>query len=428
MKITDNCRSCGSGPLETVLDLGLQPLANSLRKVGDLRREERKYPLTLAQCPECRLLQLREEVPPDDMFRDYPYFSSVSPSIVQNAKGIAERLAQGQGLHQGSLVIEAASNDGYLLQHYQARGIPVLGIDPALNVAAEANKRGVPTLPEYFGTELADRLVAEGKRCDVFHANNVLAHVPDLNGFVEGIARILKQEGMACIEVPHAAEMIDHTEFDTIYHEHLCYFSLRALIRLFSRHGLRIVHAEKIPIHGGTLRFFAKRSSSDTLIDKSVSDVLYVERIEESLPSFVGRVNKIGTELWRAICLAKIRGGRVAAYGASAKGSTLLNYFGIDNEVIDFVVDKSPHKQGLFTPGTCIPIFHPDELARRRPSYTLLLTWNFEKEIVSSQQEYIDSGGVFIVPVPAVRLVGRMYNQEPNTHTLTMMYRDSVKE
>lgn len=405
------CRSCGASGLAPVLDLGRTPLANRLLKPDQIQQPEPTYPLELVFCPACSLVQITETVPPEVLFSDYVYFSSFSDTMVAHARALAEGTVAARRLGGGSLVVEAASNDGYLLQHYQSLGVPVLGVEPAANVAKEAiEKRGVRTVVEFFGAESAKKLVAEFGRADVFHAHNVLAHVADLNGFVEGIHTLLKDDGVAIIEAPYAHPFVEHFEFDTIYHEHLCYFSLTALNRLFRSHGLIIRHAEEVPIHGGSLRIVAGRGKPDESPSGTAAIKLAWEQSigmdrYDYYQRFGSGVDRLKSTLVQLVRDLKAAGRKLAAYGASAKGSTLLNYFGIGADVLDFVADRSTVKQGLLTPGTRLPIVAPDELARRRPDYCLLLTWNFAAEILAQQAEYRKAGGRFIVPIPEVKVI-----------------------
>jgi len=405
--VTFACRSCAGTRFSPVIDLGETPLANALLGAEMLDKSEPRYPLNTVICEDCSLVQITETVPPDVLFSDYVYFSSFSETAVTSAKALTERLARERGLKASSLVMEAASNDGYLLQHYQALGIPVLGIEPAANIAAEANKRGVPTRCAFFGREEAQKIAADG-RCDVFHANNVLAHVADLNGFVAGIKMILKPGGIASIEFPYLRDLIEKVEFDTIYHEHLCYFSATAVERLLERHGLVLADVERIPIHGGSLRIFAAHAGTPQ--SRAVKDLLAEEMtLGMTRPAyyadFAARVSQLRDDLLALLRKLKAEGRTLAAYGASAKGATLLNYFGIDGRLLDFVADRSTVKQGKFTPGSHLPIVAPDQLAARKPDYVLLLTWNFADEILAQQQAYRDAGGRFILPVPQVRVV-----------------------
>lgn len=401
------CRSCGAGQLPVVLSLGRTPLANALRDESELDRPEPTYPLDLGFCRGCSLLQLLESVPPEELFREYCYFSSYSDTMLAHAADLAKRLTRIRRLGSNSLVIEAASNDGYLLRNYRAAGVPVLGVEPARNVARRAREEhGVPTREEFFTADYARRLAAEGLRADVFHAHNVLAHVPDLNGFVAGVREVLKPRGVAVVEVPYVRDMLDGCEFDTIYHEHLCYFSLTALAGCFRRHGLTIADVERVPIHGGSLRLFAS-PGGDT--GPRVAALLAEEegwgvRADTPYRAFARRVKDIKIELRDLLGRLKAEGKRIAAYGASAKGSTLLNYCGIDRETLDFVADRSPVKQGRYTPGTRLRVCPPGTLLDAMPDYTLLLTWNFADEILRQQEEYRRRGGKFVVPVPTPRV------------------------
>ena len=406
------CRSCSSSRLPVVLDLGATPLANALIAPEHLAQSEERFPLVLAFCEDCALAQITESVPPEKMFSEYLYFSSFSDTMVRHAQSIAERLVGERGLGPSSLVFEVASNDGYLLQFYKRAGVPVLGIEPAANVARVAeSERGIPTLCEFFGRDLAARLAAEGKRADVLHANNVLAHVPDLNGFVHGIASVLKPNGVAVIEFPYVRDMVERLEFDTIYHEHFSYFSLTAVRRLFLRHGLRIVDVEHLTIHGGSLRIFASPESGAPQESAAVRDMLEAEEAAgvagiAYYRDFSARVDRLKRNLKALLADLKAAGRRVAAYGASAKGSTLLNTFGIGQTDLAFVVDRSSYKQGRYTPGTHLPILAPSKLLDAdAPDYLLLLTWNFEAEILAQQAEFRARGGRFIVPIPEIRIV-----------------------
>jgi SAM-dependent methyltransferase len=392
------CRSCGGASLDPILSLGETPLANAL--LDDSSAPDERLPLDLVLCRGCGLVQITEDVPPEVLFRDYLYFSSFSDTVVENARGIAERLVAERTLGSESLVMEIASNDGYLLQHYLARGVPVLGVEPARNIAEAARAKGIETIDEFFTRDLAATLA---RTADVVHANNVLAHVADLNGFVEGIGIVLKDGGVASIEVPYVRDLIERLEFDTIYHEHLCYFSLTALDSLFARHGLTIGEVERIPIHGGSLRIFAGRGMPR---GASVTRLLEEEAASPgAYHRFGDRVRALCDELRATLASLKREGKRIAAYGASAKGTTLLSFSGIGAETLDFVADRSTVKQGKLTPGTRLPIVAPEELAARMPDYVLLLAWNFADEIMGQQREYRARGGRFIIPLPQVRIV-----------------------
>jgi SAM-dependent methyltransferase len=397
------CRSCGSKDLQQFLDLGVSPLADRFLNKRQLVELEPKFPLQVAYCPKCSLMQILETVPPEVLFCDaYPYYSSFSDALLKHSRENVLELIRRRRLTGDSFVIELASNDGYLLKNYVEYGIAVLGIDPADGPALEAEKNGVPTLNAFFTMELASRLRAEGKRADVVHGNNVLAHVADTNGFVGGIREILKDDGVAVIEVPYAKDLIDHVEFDTIYHEHLCYYSVSALDRLFRRHGLYLNDIQRLKIHGGSLRLFVEPREN---VRGAVRELLQLERRDgvdrfEYYKDFSQRVENLKGRLLAMLRELKGQGKRIAAYGAAAKGTTLINYVGIGREMIDFVVDRNVHKQGQYMPGQHIPILSPSELLKRMPDYVLLLSWNFADEIMAQQQEYRTRGGKFIVPVP----------------------------
>jgi SAM-dependent methyltransferase len=405
---TTRCRSCGGQDLRVFLSLGNMPLSDGLLTREDLTREEPRHPLDVAFCQDCTLAQILETVPPEQLFgADYPYFSSFTDALLRHSQAnvtarIAERRLDGR-----SLVVELASNDGYLLQYYRAQGIPVLGIDPAPGPVAAARARGIETLQAFFGRDLAAKLAAEGRLADVIHANNVLAHVADTNGFVAGIGTLLKDDGVAVIEVPYVKELIDRGEFDTIYHEHLCYFSVTALTRLFGRHGLSLNRVEPLEIHGGSLRLFVGRRER---ADRSVAEHLQAERRAgvdrlDYYAGFSDRVGRLRSDLVALLGKLKREGARIAGYGAAAKGTILLNFAGIGREVLDFVADRNVHKQGRYIPGVRLPIVAPERILEERPDYLLILPWNFKDEIMEQQAEFARRGGRFIVPVPAPAIV-----------------------
>ncbi len=401
------CRSCGTRDLVPVLDLGPMPLANALLASAPPDESEPRYPLELVFCPSCALVQITETLPPATLFGHYSYFSSYSDTFLEHARRLSERLRHDRGLTGSSLVVEVASNDGYLLQYYQQQGVPVLGIEPARNVADAARERGIPTIVEFFGQALARELRRKGMRADVLHAHNVLAHVADLNGFVAGIADVLSDEGLAVIEVPYVKDMIDRCEFDTIYHEHLCYFSLTALKRVFDQAGLAVASVERLAVHGGSLRLLVARPGATK---PSVAALLAEERdwgVAEPTfyRGFASRVRQAQEALRGLLLELRGAGKRLAGYGAAAKAATLLNSLALPPGTIDFVVDRSPHKQGWFLPGVHIPIRPPEVLLAERPDYVLLLAWNLADEILGQQEEYRRCGGRFILPLPDPRVI-----------------------
>lgn len=392
-----------------MLDLGIQTLANNLLRPQDLSADEPKFPLRLGICRSCWLLQILALVPPVQLFSEYLYFSSFSDLMLRHSKQAVERYIREFGLNQKSLVIEVASNDGYLLQNFQHADVPCLGIEPAQNIARVALEKGIETLVEFFGEKLGRQLAREGRRADLILGNNVFAHAPDPNDFVAGLREALKPEGRIILEFPYAADFIEKGEFDTIYHEHVFYFSLTALQPLFERHGLRIYHVERIPIHGGSLRLFAGIRGTHP-VQESVRNLIAEEerkglRTLAYYESFAERVQQLKRSLTELLADLRRRGKTIAAYGASAKGSTLLNFFGLGKETLDFVADRSTYKQGRLTPGTHLPIVAPERLLEARPDYTLLLTWNFADEILEQQKAYRAQGGKFIIPIPKVVVV-----------------------
>jgi len=391
------CRSCGSQSFGNVIDLGLMPLVNNLLQTQEEPRP--RWPLKVVFCRHCSLAQLTETPSPEAMFREYLYFSSQSQTMVEHAGRLVERFVK-----PGQNVVEIASNDGYLLRQAQARGARVLGVDPARNIADFASQRGIPTRCEFFDADVAHTIAAEWGHADVLFANNVLAHVPDPNELAAGIKRLLAEHGVAHIEVPYIRNMIDAGAFDTIYHEHHCYFSLAALKSLFERHNLRIADVELIDIHGGSLHLQLKHDADDSKAAALCEEERQIGLFDDGYyAAFLTRVEQLRQKLEQVMD----RFPTIAAYGAAAKGIVLLNAFGLDADRIPWVADVSPHKQGRFVPGTLQPIVPPSMLTSDKPAAALLLPWNITDEIIRRNRDYLDQGGTFIVPIPEVRLIGK---------------------
>lgn len=390
------------------------PLANALLTQGQLVQPEDVYPLDLVFCLHCTLVQITETVSPEKLFREYLYFSSFSDTVLDNARLLADRIIERCTLNETSLVLEVASNDGYLLQNYQMKNIPVLGIEPAVNVARVAEERGVPTVSEFFDVGLAEQLRGRGEAADVIHANNVVAHVADLHGMVQGLSILLKPDGVAVIENHYVKDLIDGVEFDSIYHEHLCYYSVTSFRNLFAQHGLALVDVERLPVHGGSLRVYFQKADGPRSLEREGRprvDALLNEEAGwgvdqfEFYRDFGVKVEGLRAELCGLLKKIKAEEKCVVVYGASAKSATLLNYFGIGSETLDYVVDRSTAKQGRYTPGTHLPIYAPEKLLETQPDYVLLLTWNFADEILAQQAEYRRQGGKFIIPIPGLKVI-----------------------
>ncbi len=404
------CRGCGAPLTHTFVDLGMSPLANSYVEPAGLRDPETFYPLHAYVCAECLLVQLPAAASAERIFGDYAYFSSYSTSWLDHARRYVDLVSDRFDIGDGSHVVEVASNDGYLLQYFRKRGVDVLGIEPAANVAAVAQEAGIPTLVRFFGEAAARDLRSEGRQADLLIGNNVLAHVPDLNDFVSGLALLLAPDGVLTMEFPHLLRLIEERQFDTIYHEHFSYFSLRAAEQVLTRHGLRVFDVEELETHGGSLRVYVCHDDARHMDEPAVADLLAGERaagLEEisTYTTFGAGVLETKLDLVELVLGARRRGETIVGYGAAAKGNTLLNYCGIGADMIDYVVDRSPHKQGRFLPGTRIPICPPERVFETQPDYLLLLAWNLKAEIMEQMADVRSFGCRFVVPVPAATVV-----------------------
>ena len=405
------CRFCGACLERTFVDLGMSPLCETYPSAADLNRGEVYYPLHVYVCEQCWLVQLEEYECAEKIFSDYAYFASFSDSWLRHCEKYCNEMQARLGLDAQSFVVEVASNDGYLLQYLVRQGIPVLGIEPAANVAKAAVEKGVATLVRFFGAELARELAAEGRTADLVTGNNVLAQVPDLNDFVEGLKILLKPEGVVTLEFPHLLRLIEHNEFDTIYHEHFSYFSLISTVTILERHGLRIFDVEELKSHGGSLRVFACHAKAETHpLQANVVHVVDEEeqaglRSIDGYKKFARQVQQTKLALLEFLLHAAREGKSVAGYGAPGKSATLLHYCGIGKDLIEYTVDRSPYKQGRFLPGTHIPIHHPDRIRETRPDYVVILPWNLQNEIMNQLQYIREWGGKFIVPIPTATVL-----------------------
>ncbi len=404
------CRFCATPLEQTFVDLGMTPLCETYPRVEDLNRMEPYYPLHVYVCGKCFLVQLDEYESPEHIFTEYAYFSSYSDSWLDHARRYCEQMIGRFGLNAGSSVVEVASNDGYLLQYFVERGIPALGIEPAANVARAAVEKGVPTLVKFFGTELARELAAEGRQADLVLGNNVLAQVPDLNDFVEGLRILLKPGGVLTLEFPHLVCLMERNEFDTIYHEHFSYFSLLTTCRIFEAHGMKVFDVEELPTHGGSLRVYGCRAEDPRPVLENVGRLLALER-KAGLDTLAGYENfepKVRQTKWALLeflLAAKRAGKSVAGYGAPGKGTTMLHYCGIGRDLLAYTVDRSLYKQGRVLPGNHIPIYHPDKIRETKPDYVLILPWNLKDEIVKQMAYIREWGGRFVVPIPELEIL-----------------------
>ncbi len=408
---TPFCRFCGEGLTDTVVDLGMSPLCESYLRPEALNSVERFYPLRVLVCRSCWLVQLEEYVSAEDIFTEYAYFSSYSTSWVDHMHRYADDMRERFALDGNSHVVELASNDGYLLQWFVEAGVPVLGIEPAANVAAAAEAKGVPTLVKFFGHELALQLATRRRMADLLIGNNVLAQVPDLNDFVAGMKTILAPTGVITLEFPHVMRLIDENQFDTIYHEHFSYFSLHTVATILADHGLEIFDVDELPTHGGSLRIYARHDDDlSRPVERSVKELLAREDAFgltdiDRYTQFTGQVEETKRAILDLLIGLKREGKSIAGYGAPGKGNTLLNYCGIRTDFLDFTVDRSEYKQGLSLPGTHIPIFEPAEIDRQRPDYVFVLPWNVKDEIVEQMAHIREWGGQFIVPIPRPEII-----------------------
>jgi len=403
-----NCRFCGTRVSHTFVDLGMSPLCQTHISPEQLNHMEPFYPLHAYVCHECLLVQLDEYVAPSNIFSDYAYFSSYSDSWVEHARRYAEAMTQRLGLGAKSRVVEIASNDGYLLQHFVRKGIPVLGVEPAANVAQVAQEKGIPTTVRFFGRDAAREIARETGQADLLLGNNVLAHVPKLNDFVAGMKILLKPQGVITMEFPHLYRLMERNQFDTIYHEHFSYFSFSTVEKVFAAHGLVLFDVEELDTHGGSLRIFARHADNGALpVSAQVGALKRREQNEgltrlETYSAFAEQVKETKRAILEFLIGAKRSGKTVVGYGAPGKGNTLLNYCGIRQDFIDYTVDRSPYKQGKFTPGTRIPIYDPDRIRETRPDYLFILPWNLKDEIAAQMAYVRDWGGKFVVPIPRV--------------------------
>lgn len=410
MKNSQSCRFCGTVLEHTFLDLGTSPFSNSYVKAESLGEMEPFFPLYVFVCSRCLLVQLKDCSSPERIFSDYAYFSSYSDLWLQHARVYTDMIQERIKLDERSLVVEIASNDGYLLQYFVQKGIPVLGIEPAENVAKVAAEKGISTRVSFFGERSAQCLVEEGKQADLLIGNNVLAHVPDLNDFVRGLQTLLKPQGVITMEFPHVMRLMEENQFDTIYHEHFSYFSFVTVEKVFRNHGLILFDVEELPTHGGSLRIYARHEADHSKPVESRVAALQdrenkagLQTLEHYL-SFAEKVHRTKRQLLSFLIEAKEKGKTIVGYGAPAKGNTLLNYCGIRTDFIDYTVDRSPHKQGLYLPGTHIPIHGPDAIMETKPDYVLILPWNLKDEIMQQMGCIRDWGGAFVVPIPEVRV------------------------
>jgi 2-polyprenyl-3-methyl-5-hydroxy-6-metoxy-1,4-benzoquinol methylase len=410
---TNTCRFCGTSLTQTFCDLGMSPLSNAYLKPSQLQQPEAFYPLHAYVCESCHLVQLLEFESPEHIFSDYAYFSSYSDTWLTHAKTYTDDMIKRFGFNQSSQIVEIASNDGYLLQYFVERGIPVLGVEPAENVAQVAKAKGIPTVVKFFGVKTATELAKVGTQADLLLGNNVLAHVPDLNDFVAGMKILLKPNGVITMEFPHLLRLMEGNQFDTIYHEHFSYFSFLTVETIFAKHGLTLFDVEELTTHGGSLRIFAQHTEKKNQSLTKQARVTHLRIIEqqagldrlETYQNFAEQVRDTKRHILDFLIQAKRAGKEIVGYGAPAKGNTLLNYCGIRSDFISYTVDRSPHKQGLFLPGTHIAIYPPEKIQETQPDYLVILPWNLKDEIMAQMASIRAWGGKFVTLIPSVQII-----------------------
>jgi hypothetical protein len=408
--VTGKCRFCKS-PLEhTFVHLGMSPLCQDFVRKADLKRMEPFFPLHVYVCDQCFLVQLEEFASPEEIYDDYLYFSSYSDTWLTHSKNFADKVVEEFKITENSLVAELASNDGYLLQYFFVKGIPVLGIEPAVNAAVIAERKGIRTERKFFGVETAHQLIEKYGKVDLLIGNNVLAHVPDINDFIAGMKLFLEKDGVITMEFPHLLKLMEGNQFDTIYHEHFSYLSFTTVNTMFHHHGLTLVNVEELPTHGGSLRIYAKHESNTEVVSDAVHKLLQreLEAGARSLAYYKEFGEKVAETKWKILeflITAKRKGKQIVGYGAPGKGNTLLNYCGIRTDFIDYTVDRNPHRQGKFLPGTLIPVYHPDKIRETKPDYVFILPWNLKEEIMESIEYIQEWGGKFVVPIPEIKIL-----------------------
>jgi len=406
----ERCRICKNKKLEKILDLGKMPLANAFLNKNQISQKEISYPLRVVWCESCGLIQIDEIVPPEVLFKNYIYVSGTSEALRKHFEGLATEVVTNFKLNSESLVIDIGSNDGTLLKEFKKHGLKVLGVEPAVNIAKIAEENGIKTISNFFSVDIAKKIVRENGKAEVITATNVVAHTNDLDGLLKGVSYLLKDDGVFVIEVPYLVDLLENVEFDTIYHEHLSYFAVRPLKKFFGEHDFKIINVERVKIHGGTIRVFVSKKKSRYNISKNVNKLILLEKKKKMhevtvYKNFAGQVKKLKKDLVSLLQRLKSENKKVIGYGAAAKGNTLLNYYHIGPELIEFIADLNPMKQNKFTPGTNIPVYSPEQIYEAKPDYMLILAWNFADEIMKQQLKFKEMGGKFIILVPEVKIV-----------------------